>query len=110
VTRNASLFTAFYEMAQRDGAQPVIVIFPDRSDLVRWRGAGTKRYAPLLDFFARKGYHVVDAMEALDTAADRPIAELVPTHYSPLANRLVAEQLLRQLLALGIMPKRRIES
>lgn len=101
-----ALFTAFYEMALRDGAQPVIVIFPERSDLARWRSTGTKRYAPLLEFFARKGYHVMDAMVALDAAGrDRPIADLVPTHYSPLANQLVAEQLLRQLRALGLLPK-----
>lgn len=97
------LFTAFYEMALRDGAKPVIVIFPERSDLIRWRSAGTKRYAPLLEFLARKGYHVVDAMAALDAAGrDRPITDLVPGHYTPLANQLVAEQLMRQLRALEI--------
>lgn len=101
------LFTAFYEMALRDGAQPVIVIFPEHSDLVRWRSAGIKRYAPLLQFFAGKGYRVLDAMEAFDAAGrDRPIAELVPTHYSPLANELVAEQVLRKLRSLKLVPER----
>ena len=100
------LFTAFYEMALRDGSQPVIVILPERSDLVRWRDSGTKRYAPLLEFFARKGYRVVDAMAALDAAGrDRPITDLVPAHYTPLANQLVAEQLLAQLRALGLVPR-----
>jgi hypothetical protein len=98
------LFTAFYEMALRDGAQPVIVILPESSDLARWRSAGIKRYTPLLRFFARKRYHVVDAMAALDRAGrDRPIADLVPSHYSPLANQLVAEQLLQRLRALGLL-------
>ncbi|HEX9368837.1 MAG TPA: SGNH/GDSL hydrolase family protein [Vicinamibacterales bacterium] len=102
------LFTAFYELALRDGAQPVIVIFPERGDLAIWRSAGIKRYAPLLRFFAGKGYRVVDAMAALDAAGrDRPIADLVPSHYSPLANQLVAEQLLYQLRALGLVPKMR---
>lgn len=99
------LFTAFYEMVLRDGAQPVIVIFPEHSDLARWRSAGIKRYAPLLRFFARQGYHVVDAMAALDPAGrERPIADLVPSHFSPLANRLVAEQLWQRLRALGLVP------
>ena len=48
----------------------------------------------------------VDAMVALDAAGrDRPIADLVPSHYSPLANQLVAEQLLGQLRALELVPK-----
>ncbi len=99
------LFTAFYEMALRDGAQPVIVILPERSDLARWRSAGTKRYTPLLQFFARQRYQVVDAMAALDRAGrDRPIADLVPSHYSPLANQLVADQLLQRLRTLGLIP------
>jgi hypothetical protein len=102
------LFTAFYEMALRDGARPVIVIFPERSDLALWRSAGTKRYAPLLRFFERKGYPVVDAMAALDAAGrDRPIADLVPSHFSPLANQLVAEQLLSHLRALELVPEAR---
>lgn len=105
------LFTAFYEMALRDGAQPVIVIFPERSDLALWRSAGIKRYAPLLRFFAGKEYQVVDAMVALDAAGrDRPIADLVPLHYSPLANQLVAEQILRKLRALGLAPSGRSAS
>jgi hypothetical protein len=35
-------------MHLRDGAQPVILIFPEGSDLAHWRGERTKRYAPLL--------------------------------------------------------------
>lgn len=100
------LFTAFYEMALRDGAQPIIIIYPEQTDLARWRSAGTKRYAPLLEFLTGKGYRVVDAMKALDAAGrDRPIADLVPSHYTPLANQLVAEQLLAQLRTLGLVPE-----
>ena len=101
------IFTAFYEMVLRDGAQPIIVIYPEQTDLARWRSAGTKRYAPLLEFLKAKGYRVMDAMDALDSVGrDRPISELVPSHYTPLANQLVAEQLLGQLRALGLVPSR----
>ncbi len=100
------LFSAFYEMALRDGAQPVILVFPERGDLDRWRGARTKRYAPLLQFFATKGYRVVDAMTALDTAGDRhPVDDLIPAHLSPLANRLVAEYLHEQLRGFGLVSR-----
>jgi hypothetical protein len=98
------LFTAFYEMALRDGAQPVILIFPERSDLDRWRSTHTKRYAPLLQFLATKKYRVVDAMTALDAAGnEHTVDDLIPTHLSPLANQLVAEYLLEQLRGFGLV-------
>lgn len=101
------LFTAFYEMALRDGAQPVILVFPERSDVERWRSTHTKRYTPLLQFLATKGYRVVDAMtalDALDAAGNKhPVNDLIPTHLSPLANQLVAEYLLEQLRGFGLV-------
>jgi hypothetical protein len=98
------LFTAFYEMALRDGAQPVILVFPERSDLDRWRSAHTKRYTPLLQFLAAKGYRAVDAMTALDAAGnEHSVDDLIPGHFSPLANQLVAEYLLEQLRGFGLV-------
>jgi hypothetical protein len=98
------LFTAFYEMALRDGAQPVILIFPERGDLERWRATRTRCYTPLLRFLAAKGYRVVDAMTALDAAGNgHSVDDLIPAHLSPLANRLVAEYLLEQLRGFGLV-------
>ena len=94
-------------MALRDGAQPVILIFPERGDLDRWRSTHTKRYTPLLQFLAAKGYRVVDAMTALDTADaagnEHPVDDLIPAHSSPLANQLVAEYLLGRLRGFGLV-------
>jgi hypothetical protein len=98
------LFRAFYEMALRDGAQPVILVFPERGDLERWRSTHTKRYTPLLQFLATKRYRVVDAMTALDAAGnEHPVADLIPAHLSPLANQRVAEYLLGQLRGFGLV-------
>jgi hypothetical protein len=99
----ATLFTEHYEMARRDGAEPLILIYPERSDLRRWRRERTKRYEPLLQLLASRGYRVVDAMTALDAAGDLPIGRLIPSHFSPLANRLLAEHLLGQLHAFGLL-------
>jgi hypothetical protein len=98
------LFTAFYEMALRDGAQPVILVFPERSDVERWRTTHTKSYEPLLQFLDAKGYRVVDAMTAFDAAGNgHTIDELIPTHLSPLGNQMVAEYLLAQLRDFGMV-------
>jgi len=99
------LFTAFYERALRDGAQPVILVFPERGDLDRWRRKHTKRYTPLLQFLAAKEYRVVDAMTALDAAgSELTVDDLIPAHFTPLANQKVAEYLLEQLRGFGLVP------
>ncbi len=105
---STGLFSAFYEMALRDGAQPVILIFPERGDLDRWRSEHTKRYAPLLQFFAAKGYRLVDGMTALDAAGNvHPAQDLIPAHLSPLANQMVATYLLQQLQSFDLIGEAR---
>jgi hypothetical protein len=98
------LFRLFYETALRDGAQPVILIFPTREEVASWRSDRRKRYVPLLSFLGGKGYRVVDAMEVFDGAGrNLSINELIPTHLSPLANTLVAEHLLQRLQSFGLI-------
>jgi hypothetical protein len=98
------LFSLFYETALRDGAQPVILIFPTREEVTGWRSDRRKRYAPLLSFLGGKGYRVIDAMEVFDGAGrDLSIDELIPTHLSPLANTLVAEHLRQRLQSFGLI-------
>lgn len=96
------LFSLFYETALRDGAQPVILIFPTREEVANWRGERRKRYAPLLSYLGGKGYRVVDAMEVLD-GANLSIDELIPAHLSPLANTLVARHLRQRMQSFGLM-------
>jgi hypothetical protein len=98
------LFSLFYETALRDGAQPVILIFPTREEVTNWRSDRRKHYTPLLSFLGGKGYRVVDAMEVFDGAGrNLSIDELIPTHLSPLANTLVAEHLRQRLLSFGLI-------
>jgi hypothetical protein len=101
------LFSLFYETALRDGAQPVILIFPAREEVAGWRSGRRKRYAPLLRFLGGKGYRVVDAMEVADGAGrNLSLDELIPTHLSPLGNTLVAEHLRRRLQSFGLIRRR----
>ncbi|MEO6193213.1 MAG: SGNH/GDSL hydrolase family protein [Thermoanaerobaculia bacterium] len=104
------LFSLFYETALRDGAQPVILIFPTREEVAGWRSFRRKRYAPLLSFLGGKGYRVVDAMEMFDGAGrNLSIDELIPTHLSPLANTLVAEHLRQRLQSFGLIRTHEID-
>ncbi|HEX2222823.1 MAG TPA: SGNH/GDSL hydrolase family protein [Thermoanaerobaculia bacterium] len=98
------LFSLFYETALRDGAQPVIVIFPTREEVEGWRSGRRKHYAPLLSFLDDKGYRVVDAMAVFDGAGrNLSIDELIPSHLSPLANTLAAEHLRQRLRSFGLI-------
>jgi hypothetical protein len=99
------LFSLFYETVLRDGAQPVILIFPTHEEVALWRGDRRKHYAPLLSFLDGKGYRVVDAMEVFDGAGrNLSTDELIPAHLSPLANTLVAEHLRQRLQSFGLLP------
>lgn len=102
------LFSLFHETALRDGAQPVILIFPTREEVASWRTGRRKRYAPLLTFLGGKGYRVVDAMEVFDGAGrNLSLDELIPTHLSPLGNTLVAEHLRQRLRGFGLISPNR---
>lgn len=47
-----------------DGAVPVVLLFPQKSDIERWRKrGGPKQYQPLLDFIREKGIRGIDLME-----------------------------------------------
>ena len=97
------LFSLFYETALRDGAQPVILIFPTREEVAGWRSDRRKHYAPLLSFLDGKGYRVVDAMEVFDgDGRNLSIDELIPSHLSPRANTLVAKHLRQRLRSFGL--------
>ena len=98
------LFRLFYETVVRDGAQPVLLIFPTRDEVTGWRSDRRKRYAPLLRFFGGNGYRAIDAMEVFDgSGGNFSIDELVPGHLSPLANTLVAEHLHQRLQSFGLI-------
>jgi hypothetical protein len=93
-TVTTRLFRHFYETVHADGAQPIILIFPTREDLAARREKSRKSYAPLLKFFAGRGYRVVDLMEVFDgPGRNLTLDELVPSHMSPRGNALIAEHL-----------------
>ena len=80
---------------------PVVILFPDQTDLNRLRRGEDSVYAPLLEHLKRRKCHVLDMGDSL-AVAPYPTRELVPGHYSPLANALVATALAQFLQQRGI--------
>ena len=87
-------FDAFVAEVQADGAQPLILVFPNAADLQRQANRSPRLYQALLDHFDTRKYPYVDLLGAFDTCrSDCSIKSLVPGHYSAGANRMVAEYL-----------------
>lgn len=98
-----AIFDGFVEEVVQTGSQPLIVLLPNRLDVEAYRAAGRRLYDPLLHYFDEEGYRYVDMMGAL-AGPDAPenLDELYFDHYTPLANRLVAERLLEYLTESGL--------
>ena len=86
------IFDVFYAAAQTNGSVPVILIFPNKEDINRFRKFGIKSYTPLLTYFESRDYRYIDFMEVFETRGQRyDVGELFGAiHYSALANILVA--------------------
>ena len=92
------LFDRFVTSVKDQGSLPVILVFPKASDLRQYRFDQTKVYSSLLAELDEKGYLYIDLMDVF-TAEGSALAidDLVPIHYSPHANRLVAHHIVRRM-------------
>ena len=90
------IFDKFYADVVNNNAIPVILIFPNKRDIVRYRTQKTKHYLPLMRYFNAKGYQYIDFMHVfIGTGEDYATTNLFggKGHYSPFANYLVAMHL-----------------
>lgn len=100
------IFDEFVSAVLTRGALPVIVIFPNRSDLRDYRRNGRREYAPLLRHFERRGYLYIDALHAFDGDAEKfTLQDIFKGHYTPLGNRLVGLHILRVLAERGALDR-----
>jgi len=90
------IFDSFYQESIDNNSVPVIVIFPTQSDISTYLKNGTTRYAPLTAYLRSKEYRFVDLMEVLVAGVDDKygVQDLFVGHYSPMANKIVAKELL----------------
>jgi hypothetical protein len=91
----------------RDGAIPVIVIFPSRPNLERYRRDGHRVADPLIRHARAAGIRVADMHAAFDDCARTCRRwSFVDHHMSSLGNRRVARRLQLMLAGLpGPVPK-----
>ena len=94
------IFDAFHRKVIENRALPIIVIFPDLTDLRRSRSGQETRYSALLSYFQEKDYRYINLMEALKPyEASYSIKDLTRAwgHYSPLGNQIIARYLSKEL-------------
>lgn len=97
------IFDLFVDDALRNNSLPIVVIFPNLSDLLQYQEHKTKSYAPLLSYLTEKGYPTIDLVDAFEVVLRGvPATELVAGHYSPLANELVAQYIYDVLRTRGL--------
>lgn len=92
------LFDEFYRQAEKNGALPVILLFPNRMDLERYRRDATRTYDPLIDHFNARGYRYIDLIAAFERDGQPyPLDDLFGDyHYTPLGHSLVARHILKK--------------
>lgn len=89
--------------ASRDGAVPVVVVFPQRSDIEKRRAGKPKQYQPILEFMRAKGIRSIDLMDAFQGCA--LAGKFTPDgHYNETGNRLVAACIGGALRGWGLIP------
>ncbi|MGR9073568.1 MAG: hypothetical protein ACU833_10940 [Gammaproteobacteria bacterium] len=102
----ARILGRFAGEAADDGAVPIIVVFPSKQDVYRYRDEKAKRYAPLLKFLDAEGYRYIDLMDAFAEPIEKDeIKSLFKGHYSPLGNRYVAKHILEYLIRNGMLSR-----
>jgi hypothetical protein len=95
------VFDRFHRTVLDDGSVPVIVLFPNRTDVIRHHRGEARRYQPLIDEFNRNGYAYVDLLDGLiGLPSDSLFAD--GGHYAPSGNATVAAILVEYLHANGL--------
>ncbi len=81
----------FHASVVRNGSHLLVVMTPERSDVVRERRGGGRRYEPLLRYLRERGYAWLDLMDAFSgPQAPTDVDAIARGHYTALGNRLAA--------------------
>ncbi len=98
----AKIFDAFYRDALNNASLPIIILYPNKDDVIRFLKNKTKKYQPLIEYFESNNYVYIDLLDALagvGTSSD--ISKYFTgrwSHYSPSGNKIVARYIERFLI------------
>ena len=97
----------FVARVRAQDAAPLIVFFPDRTELDARRAGRASTYQLLFDRLTADGLPVIDMMAGFDRLAPRWTTRRLMrrSHYSPYGNRLVAAYLRAELIARGLLDR-----
>lgn len=86
------IFDTFHKNVLGQEALPVIVLFPNKNNLHRFRDGRSNSFEPIIRHFENKGYQYIDLHMAFETYGKYiPLNQLFAGHYTPVANEIVAK-------------------
>jgi hypothetical protein len=93
----------FYCDVLGNDSLPVVVLFPNRSDVNAYSNGDQLSYLPLKNWLAESDYLGIDLAEAFsDDLQTVGVRELIRGHYTPRGNELVAEFLLEEIARMNL--------
>ena len=104
VTKN--VFDKFYSVTINNSSMPIIWIFPNKEDVIRYQSVKKKQYSSMLSCFVLKGYNYVDLMDVLEHADVEQL--FVYSHCSPDVNKLGNKRILSHLRNMNIRRDRKL--
>ena len=92
------LFERFCGVVKQDGAEPVVVLFPNKRDVKRYQQTKENYYHSLHRYFIEQDQIYLDLLPAFaEIESDSLLNSLFQNHYTPEGNRFVATQILEFL-------------
>jgi len=87
------LIDEFYLLAESNSSIPIVLLFPNQTDLRMYIKNHKTCYSPLVEYLEKKGYRYIDLLDVFKDKIDnkKKIRNLVPSHNSPETNQLIAQ-------------------
>lgn len=96
------LFSGFIKAVKEDEAMPVIILFPNKRDVMRFKQSGENHFRSLHRYFDEQGFTYLDLLPVFaQVESDSALNTLFENHYTPEGNGFFAESILQFLKSTG---------
>ena len=98
------LFNRFYSRVINQNSLPIILLFPNQQDVIVAKKTGHNRYKAITSYFDSIGYNYINCLDVFTYSTNKIDTRLLfasdsgSAHYSPLANRMVAEHVFNYIV------------